>query len=269
MGFSYFRSLMFAMKKCTVSLVGSGNIATHLGTKLFSVGYPIESVFSRNHHNASILAKKLNAKAVTSVKDMAESDVIILAVPDGVIETTAAAIPSGESILLHVSGSTEMNVLKPFAKKFGVFYPLQTFSKFKEVDFSEIPICIEANDEKVYRMLESLGASISNDVRNINSEQRLAIHLAAVFTSNFVNYMNIEAAYILDKHQVRRDIILPLLKETLQKSLAHHPYDAQTGPAIRKDYKTLDKHLEKLEEFPDIQKVYKLLTEQIIKKFEK
>jgi predicted short-subunit dehydrogenase-like oxidoreductase (DUF2520 family) len=170
--------------------------------------------------------------------------------------------------MVHVSGSTEMNILQPYAKSYGVFYPLQTFSVFRPVDFKKIPVCIEGNNTIVTDSLKQLASTLTEDVRVMRSDQRLSVHMAAVFASNFVNYLNIEAADILEKAGVSRDILYPLLQETLDKMKEHHPRESQTGPAVRKDHGTMKKHIDALSLAPDKQKVYRIISEQIKRTFE-
>lgn len=252
----------------TISIIGSGNVATHLGNALHGAGYDVLSVYSRQAGKAKKLADSLGAEACTDLEKVHPADVAILAVPDTAVMWVAEKLSGAHGCMVHVSGSTEMNILQPYAETFGVFYPLQTFSAFRPVDFKNIPVCVEGSSEEITEALIAMASDISGDARGMGSNQRLRVHLAAVFASNFVNYLNIEAADILEKAGVSRDILYPLMKETLDKILVHHPKEAQTGPAKRKDHGTMGKHIDALNLAPDKQKVYRVISEQITRTFE-
>jgi predicted short-subunit dehydrogenase-like oxidoreductase (DUF2520 family) len=147
--------------------------------------------------------------------------------------------------------------------KIGVFYPLQTFSKRQKIAFEDIPILIEAENKKASRMLQKLANSISRHVHSVNSKDRMAIHVAAVFACNFTNYLLGAAEGLLKKQDFDLDLLRPLIAETLNKSLDMGPKNAQTGPAARGDLKVLDKHMEFLQG-TDIQDIYQLITEKIL-----
>jgi len=168
-----------------------------------------------------------------------------------------------EGIQVHTAGCIPMNEFEGFTTKFGVFYPLQTFSKKKSVDFSQVPICIEANNVEVQDKLVEIANLLSTKIYHINSDQRKRLHLAAVFASNFTNYMYDIASEILEDSGFLFDIIQPLVAETADKVMTLKPYDAQTGPAVRMDEKTIAKHLSMLNSRPDLKKIYKLLTNDI------
>lgn len=252
----------------TIAIVGSGNVGTHLGQVLKKAGFKITGVYSRKKEKAERLAGSLETLATDEIKKLPGADLVILAVPDNAISWVADRLVDKYRIKIHVSGSTSMNVLEPYGNSFGVIYPLQTFSVFREVDFSHVPVCVEGCCEEITQQLQNLAGHLTNDVRPMTSEQRLSVHLAAVFASNFVNYLNIEAADILQKAGVSRDILFPLMQETLNKMLAHHPLDAQTGPALRRDHGTMQKHIDKLSLYPDKENIYRILSEQIIRNFE-
>jgi predicted short-subunit dehydrogenase-like oxidoreductase (DUF2520 family) len=157
-----------------------------------------------------------------------------------------------------------MDVLKNVSSNYGVFYPLQTFSKTRDVDFSDIPICIEACCDETCDALNLLAKEISNDVRKINSAQRQFIHLAAIFASNFTNHMYTLADEILEKENVSFDILLPLIRETAKKIESKSPKDAQTGPAIRGDMKIIEKHIQDLQSEPGKLVLYKIISKLIM-----
>jgi len=252
----------------TISLIGAGNVGVNLGKSLKKAGYTFNSVYSRRLDKARKLAVDLDARPTNDLHSIEQSDMVLLAIPDTAIVWVAERLSHKHPFLVHVSGSTSLDTIRPYASQSGVLYPLQTFSVFKEIDFSDIPLCIEGSSENTTEQLKTLASDITHDVREVNSGQRLSIHLAAVFSSNFVNYLNIEATDILEKAGVSRDILFPLMRETLNKLLEYKPKDAQTGPAVRKDHGTMAKHIEVLNLHPDKQKIYRILSEQIQRTFE-
>lgn len=257
-----------------ISIIGSGNLATQLGLALYKEGYLISQVYSRNKKNASLLSKKIKAEAITDFKNLSKnSSIYIIAVKDDSIESVAKQLkflhksPLGkDQIVVHTSGSVSMNVLKKASKNYGVFYPLQTFSKEKQVSFKAIPICIEANSDNTSTTLQYFAKSISNNVQKVNSEQRKKIHVAAVFACNFSNHMYSIAEQLLAKDKLSLDLLKPLIEETANKIKESKPSKVQTGPAIRNDKKTMDAHLKLLKKEKDLQKIYTLLSESIIKR---
>ena len=244
-----------------VSIIGSGNIAQHL-IQAFSKTPTIELVqlFVRNKETVShlITANKIH----TNFDDLIAADLFIIAITDEAITNVSKEIPFSNQLVVHTSGSIPMDAINPKNRQ-GVFYPLQTFSKSKEVDFKTIPICLEAQNENDLNMLETVAKSISNAVYEINSDKRKALHVAAVFVSNFVNYLYEVGNNICIENELPFDILKPLIQETAHKILALSPLKAQTGPAKRKDTETINAHLNFLTN--DNQKeIYKLLTKSII-----
>jgi predicted short-subunit dehydrogenase-like oxidoreductase (DUF2520 family) len=186
----------------------------------------------------------------------------IIAITDDAIAEVSRQLPFSNELVVHTSGSVSMQAINNKNRQ-GVFYPLQTFSKAKYVDFKEIPICIEAQNEKDLLTLESVAKSISNSVYTINSEQRKALHVAAVFVSNFTNHLYQIGNKICIDNELSFDILKPLIQETANKILTLSPQESQTGPAKRKDTQTINAHLNFLTN--DNQKeIYKLLTKSII-----
>lgn len=256
-----------------ISIIGSGNLATQLGLALYEEGYLISQVYSRNKKNASVLSKKLKAEAITNLKNLSQdSTIYIIAVKDDAIEAVVKQLkllhrsPLGkDQIVVHTSGSVSMDVLKKSSKNYGVFYPLQTFSKEKKTDFKTVPICIEANNNNTSTTLEYFAKSISSNVKKVNSEQRKKIHLAAVFACNFSNHMFAIAEQLLAKDKLSLHLLKPLIEETAKKIKENKPSKVQTGPAVRNDKKTMDAHLKLLSKEKDLQKIYELISKSIAK----
>lgn len=252
----------------TITIAGSGNVATHLATALSDAGLAIKGIYSRNKKTAGTLAEKVGARLYRSLSEIKDdTDLIILAVPDIAIRDISRQLEPGKTLVVHVSGSTSIDALQPFFQNYGVFYPLQTFTKGRNLDYRNIPVCIEARNEASTLKLKQLAGRFSNDVRITTSHERLIIHLSAVYASNFVNYMNVIASDILERENISRDILFPLIRETMQKIIDNHPHDVQTGPAVRGDHGTLQKHVELLSTDPEKQKIYRILSEEILKYF--
>ncbi|MDD7913896.1 Rossmann-like and DUF2520 domain-containing protein [Polaribacter ponticola] len=225
----------------TVLLIGKGNVATHL-------------------YNAFLKAEAINILQISSrnLSKIPKADITIIAVSDDVIAEVSSKIKN--NFVVHTSGSVRLNDLKNKYNK-GVFYMLQTFSIDKEIDFSEIPFCLEAENEKDYNLLKTLALSIGQKVYSISSKQRKTIHVAAVFVNNFTNHLYKIGNDICKQNNVPFEILLPLIKETSLKIEQLDPKNAQTGPAIRKDQKTINNHLNLLND--DQQEIYKILTKSI------
>ena len=253
-----------------VVLIGSGSVATHLGIALKEKGVKISQVYSRNIKNAEKLAEKLNTSFITDISDIyKEADIYFYALTDNAFKSLLRKIEMPKGIQVHTAGCIPISEFEGFTLKFGVFYPLQTFSINKPVDFSQIPICIEASDLDVQQKLLEIANLLSNKTYIINSEQRKKLHLAAVFACNFTNYMYDIASKILDDSGFQFEIIQPLIAETAEKIKTMIPYDAQTGPALRMDEKTIEKHISMLDKKPDLKKIYKLLTKSIYNRHKK
>ncbi|MBC8052768.1 MAG: DUF2520 domain-containing protein [Sphingobacteriaceae bacterium] len=244
-----------------ITLLGSGNVATHLGEAFKKAGHEIVQVWSRTAKNAAVLANSLQCGYTNHISDLsAEPDIYILSVPDDSITETALKFPFPEKILVHTSGTTGLEV--PGIS--GVFYPVQTFSKSTKLDLSLVPIAIEGKDQEVERLLLELGGSISSRVVKLNSDQRKALHVAAVFACNFSNHLYGIAERILESKELSFDLIYPLILETAVKVQGNSPASVQTGPAVRGDQKTLDKHLQFLDTNPALKELYERISQSII-----
>lgn len=240
-----------------ISIIGSGNVAQHL-IKAFtkSENTEIVQVFSRKKESLIHLID--SDKIVTDFSDLKEADLYFISITDNAISSVSEKLPFQNQLVIHTSGTSSIAVLNSKNRK-GVFYPLQTFSKDKAVDFSIIPICLEAEDERDYKILETVAKSISNAVFSISSEQRKALHVSAVFVNNFTNHLYQIGQEICNEHQMPFEILKPLIHETANKINTLNPVDAQTGPAKRKDYGTIQAHLDYLTN-ENQKEIYKLIT---------
>jgi predicted short-subunit dehydrogenase-like oxidoreductase (DUF2520 family) len=226
----------------TILIVGKGNVATHLYTAFLKVSH-IEVT--------QISSRKLD--------QISSADVTIIAVSDDVISEVSAKIKN--SFVVHTSGSASIYDLENKGRK-GVFYMLQTFSKDKKIDFTKVPFCLEAENEKDFKLLEDIAKSIGENIYSINSNQRKILHVAAVFANNFTNHMYKISNDICEENDVPFEILHPLIFETSEKIKSLSPKKAQTGPAKRNDKKTIKNHLNLLDSKQ--QEVYKLLTKSIL-----
>ena len=243
-----------------LTIIGSGNVAQHL-IKTFtkSEGIEIGQVFSRKKESLIHLID--SDKIVTDFSDLKEADLYVISITDDAISEVSAQLPFHNQLVVHTSGTSPIDVLNSKNRR-GVFYPLQTFSKNKAVDFSIIPICLEAENDADYHVLETVAKSISNAVFSISSEQRKALHVSAVFVNNFTNHLYQIGQEICEEHQMSFEILKPLIQETADKIKTLNPIDAQTGPAKRNDSGTIEAHLNYLTN--QTQKdIYKLLTQSI------
>lgn len=261
-------------KELKIVLLGAGNVGFHLGKKLNEVGLDIEQVYSRKISKAKRLAKKIKCEAIQNMKDIStEADLYILAVPDSAIEKVAADLSkkvSNSKLVVHTSGATPSTVLKPYFKSYGIFYPLQTFSLAREIDFENIPICVYSNLKKHRTLLEKLGNRISQNIHQINDRERAILHVAAVFVNNFSNNLFTIGEKITSTEHLPFEILKPLIKETVEKITHQSPSDMQTGPAIRGDQITIQLHLKYLEKnFPEFIEVYQTMTRNINSKISK
>lgn len=255
-------------KKLKIVLLGAGNVGFHLGNKLNEVGVEIIQVYSRKISKAKRLAKNIKCQAIQKIEDIStEANLYILAVPDSAIEKVAADLSqkiSTPKLVVHTSGATPSTVLKPYFKNYGIFYPLQTFSIARKVDFENIPICVDSNLKKHRILLEKLGQHISQNVHQINDRERAILHVAAVFVNNFSNNLFTIGEKITSTENLPFDILKPLIKETVEKISHHSPSDMQTGPAKRGDHTTIELHLKYLENnFPEFIEVYQTMTRNI------
>jgi predicted short-subunit dehydrogenase-like oxidoreductase (DUF2520 family) len=252
-------------------MIGAGNLATQLALALIEKGIHVKQVYSRSVESARVLAEKVNTVFTNDLLQLdTEADLYVIAVKDPAIQEVLENIRLRENqLIVHTAGSVSMDILEGFTSNYGVFYPLQTFSKNRKVDFSEIPICIEANHPSNLMKIEELGKRLSETVCQINSDERKTLHLAAVFTNNFVNHFYSIGADILHDKKLDFELLKPLIRETAAKIETLHPVEAQTGPARRNDQTIIALHLKMLQNKPQYQKIYSFVTESIFQVHQK
>ena len=244
-----------------ITMIGAGNLATHLCRALINSGHEIIQIYSRTIESASTLAKEINVPYTTDTKAIKSSDLAIIAVNDDSIQVIEKHIGFPK---VHTSGTKPLSTLN--GKNIGVFYPLQTFNKNINVNFKSIPVCVESSNSDLLQILKNLAVSISDKVVELNSEQRKNLHLAAVISCNFSNMLYRLSEEVCQKEGIPFDILQPLILETAQKIKHTSPSLAQTGPARRGDFETVEKHLMLLKNDEEKKEIYQLLTASIKKR---
>jgi len=248
----------------TIAILGSGNIASHIGNAFHTLGHQILQVYSRNKANAIALASVLNAHAIDTIEDITDkADLYFIAVTDQAIQQIVNQLPETlEGMVVHCSGATHINILAHFPLH-GVIYPVQSLRKDIAASLENIPFGIEGSNPDTTDRLLQLMQNISAESFLCDSEQRLALHIAAVFANNFSNVLFQIAYDILKEQNLSFDLLRPIMLETAQKVQKQVPKDVQTGPAKRGDMETIQKHLQFLMKTPHWLKIYQQLTEEI------
>jgi len=248
-----------------IILVGSGNVATHLGIALQKGNYPIVQVYSRSIENAKKLAEKLNTNYTNDLTQLKTADLIIVSVNDDAISKVLSQIEN--TSIVHTSGSIGINIFNDHFSNYGVLYPLQTFNKEVNVNISEIPFCIEGNNLAFEKQLTTLAKQLSNNVVLIDSEQRKQVHIAAVFACNFSNQMFSIADDLLAEKNLDFKILLPLIKQTIAKLSTNKPKAVQTGPAKRNDNNIIQEHIKHINK-QEVKDLYQEISNNIIRTHE-
>ncbi|MDR1170295.1 MAG: DUF2520 domain-containing protein [Prevotellaceae bacterium] len=257
------------MKLNTLAVIGAGNLAASVVPALKKSGVKITGIYSRTYEHAVSLAERVDAPAVHSIPELETADFYLLSVTDNCIKETASLlgkITGRDSIVVHTSGSTDINVLEPYCQNYGALYPFQTFSAAKPItDFSSVPVFIEASSEPVLMKLRELSEKISGKVSELDSGKRMGLHIAGAFSCNFVNSLLSCAFDICTEFGIDPCNLKPLVEKTVEKAFdSGNPVEVQTGPAVRKDMVTVEKHLKFLQANPGLQKVYVTMSEYII-----
>ncbi len=248
-----------------ISFIGAGNVATHLALILQDKGFIIQQIFSRSKKSARELAAKTGASYTSNPAELStECGLYIISVSDKSFEEVLSKVSFDSSFVVHTSGSIPMMAFNQLARNFGVLYPLQTFSKERDIDFSVIPLCIEANSPENLEILKEICSHISERVLVVNSEERFVLHMAAVFACNFSNHMYALAKSLLDKKDLPFDLLHPIIKETADKAFNFSPADIQTGPAVRDDQNVIKKHLDWLSFYPELKEIYEKISLSIM-----
>ncbi|MBL0308492.1 MAG: DUF2520 domain-containing protein [Bacteroidetes bacterium] len=248
-----------------VTIIGAGNVATQLALGLKKVGHEIVEVYNRSDESGQELARTVGASFTSKAGELKDAEVYIIAVKDDTLAEVAGHLKLGNKTVVHTSGTKSKDLLKDSAIGFGVFYPLQTMTKYSKVDFKTVPILVEGSSEPVVQRLEMLARSLSHHVHRVDEEQRKWIHVAAVFANNFTNHLWALAEGILKERGISFDILKPLIMKSAQNLEGASPTAIQTGPAIRGDHQLVQEHLLMLTHDPKLHKLYRILSESISK----
>jgi predicted short-subunit dehydrogenase-like oxidoreductase (DUF2520 family) len=249
-----------------VACIGSGNLASSLYPALSGAGYKIVQVCSRNHQTAQQLAKAVGAACTVTLSDIDSSvDFYVIAVPDDEIKNVLSKATFGSGMVVHTSGCTPMSIFEGRGiARYGVLYPLQTFTRQRSVSFAQVPLYVEAGSEQDLAELTRMADKLSANVLKITSETRMLLHIAAVFACNFSNHLLAIASQLIRDNGLSFDALKPLIKETFERALlVDEPGAAQTGPAARGDSGVISRHIEALSGYPSAQQIYRLMSESI------
>lgn len=255
-----------------IVLIGAGNLATNLGKALLAAGHDIVQVFSRTRESAVTLADIAGASPVTDITMVRnDADIYIVSVKDSVVGDLLPLLCKGREtkVFVHTAGSLPLDVFQGMAMHYAVLYPMQTFSKSEEVDFSGIPCFIEANDEYAHGVVADLAHQLSGHIYELSSADRKYLHLSAVFACNFVNHCYAISQDVLEKHGIPFEVMLPLIDETARKVHRLSPHDAQTGPAVRYDQNVIRNQAALLRDNPLLKDIYERMSLSIHRMAEK
>lgn len=255
----------------TITFIGAGNVASHLAPAFAHAGHRVVCIFSRTLAAAQDLAAEVGQGSVTTddIGQLVPADIYILAVTDAAIADIVASWPEKcrSGAVVHTSGSTPMEVLAPVSNQYGVLYPLQTFTKHKQLNTKDITCFVEANCNDTKQLLMQLGNEIFIRTEYLDSAHRRLIHLAAVFACNFSNHMVALGYELLERHHIDPDCLAPLLQETFEKLKTVHPHQGQTGPARRHDENIIREHQQLLSDDSSLQTLYRLISNSIEQRF--
>lgn len=257
------------MEQYRISFIGAGRVAGALAKELYNRGFIIREVTSKTGLGARNLADLCNASPKYDLT-FTGTDVIIVAVPDDAVKGVMEQLRCDEdTVVVHTTGSLGIDIFPAHLRHTGVFYPLQTFSEGRCLDFSKIPFFLEASDPSVSAVLKNMAGSIGGEVHFIDAGRRRLLHVAAVFVSNFNNYMLTAGKKIASEAGFGLEILQPLINETILKAFEKGPEASQTGPAVRNDKGTIEKHIDLLSFSADLQNLYRELTKSLMSYYKK
>jgi predicted short-subunit dehydrogenase-like oxidoreductase (DUF2520 family) len=252
-----------------ITILGAGNVATQLALVLKKSGHTIVQVYNRSNDAGYELAKTVGATFVSDFAQLTDADIYLVAVKDDAIAEVGNAFKTSGKIVAHTSGTKSKDLLQNTSANFGIFYPLQTMTKTAKVDFKNVPILIEGSNKQTVAKLDELAKTISKNVHIVDEQQRQWIHVAAVFANNFTNHLFGISEQLLLAQGLPFEILKPLIFNFIQNLEEHSPSEIQTGPAVRGDFKTIEKHMQLLGDDQRLQKIYEILTQSIIEKANK
>lgn len=247
-----------------VAIIGSGNVATVLGRLIRRNKHEVSQVISRNDQSGKKLAEELGANYCNDFqKPDVQAEIFIISVSDTAIYDCIPQIISSDKIIVHTSGAVSKDILKHCADKYGVLYPLQSIRK-ENNHIPAIPFLIDANNDDAMKLIQQLATSISDSVKVAGDDERLKLHVSAVFVNNFTNHLYALTENFCKKEGLDFSLLQPIIKETAERIVDLSPASMQTGPAARKDLSTMEKHLKLLINYPHLRELYLNLSESIM-----
>lgn len=256
------------MRQLNISFAGAGRVAGALCNRFYRTGHRILQIVSTDEKDGRVLAGICNASWSSDPVFDKNNDLVIVAVPDTVLESFLSYTECAQNTLVvHTAGSFGTDIFPDSIKRKGVFYPLQTFSKERQVDFTDMPVFVESSDKEAISLLENLAVNQGFKVFISDAEHRRNLHLSAVFACNFPNHLLTIGKELSEKAGFSFDVLIPIIKETFLKAVENGPEKSQTGPAVRNDLITIEKHLELLSFNPELKKLYSDMTKSIIEHY--
>lgn len=248
-----------------VVMLGSGNTGTVLCELIVKAGHEIVQVVSRELEHATSLARSYFAQSGSlSDSSFADADIYIVALADTFLDHIEKVAALKDKFIVHTAGAVSINVLKDCSDRYGVLYPFQSLSKYRE-NLPEIPFLVDGNNQEVLHHVLGFAKTLSKTVIEANDAERLKYHVAGVFVNNFTNHLFAIAEIFCQKERIDFKTLFPLMEETVSRAKQISPFLTQTGPAIRDDIFTLNKHLQALNDNPELKYLYLKLSESIIK----
>jgi predicted short-subunit dehydrogenase-like oxidoreductase (DUF2520 family) len=258
------------VKQFKISFAGAGNVTGALCRELHKKKHLIEHIVSRKEYSGSALAKLCEATWSDDFVFPESSEIIIVAVPDHSLSDVLGKIKCNDAaVVVHTAGSIGLDIFPSRLKYNGVLYPLQTFSPERKPDIFSVPFFIEASDDITLNTIRTLAESLTKSVYLSDSEHRRLLHLSAVFISNFTNHMLTAGKDISEKAGFSFEVLRPLILETLSKAIEKGPENSQTGPAMRHDLNTVERHLDLLSFSPELKNIYEVISRSIINYYNK
>ena len=258
------------MYQKNISFAGAGKVAESLCRELFHAGFKIDKIVSQAESSGKFLADTCNAEWSDNLIFPDSTGVIIVAVPDHRLKNVLSdIICSPGALVAHTAGSMGLDIFPEHISHKGIFYPLQTFSKSRKVSFTGLPFLLESSDDESSVILNTLVESVSGKAYFVDTDHRRLLHLAAVFVCNFTNHMLTVGKDVVFKAGFPFEILTPLINETISKAFDSGPENSQTGPAVRHDQNTIEKHLKLLSYSPELQRMYSDMTQAIIEYYKK
>ena len=249
-----------------ISIIGTGNVATVFAKLAYRHKYNIVQIIGRNESEGTALAKTVSATFTNLQEEIWDVDLIIIAVSDNALPILVDELNLPQTIIVHTAGSVSINIFKDKIDNYGVLYPLQSLRK-NMVAFPAIPLLIEANNENTFAVIETFAKALSPIVKPITEKERLSMHIAAVFANNFTNYIYAETYQFCEAEKLDFNLLMPLIKETADRIDGKSPLEMQTGPAKRSDSETMVKHLQVLDNYKIMTRLYFLLSDGIKQMF--